>query len=299
MDVLWLVYAIVHTLWYIIDVHKRWGPWKCSEPPSHYKFAMKTVWIVGLFGIGGDMIEYLMNVDPVKKDRFLLPFFEAAPEYHLPSKNLVQDLAYALIAFYLTDFARYWGHRIGHWAFFYYTFPFSHAHHHNQIFINPFTTSMSPLCHLASWGTYLPCILFAYYGLHRAALINWFASIVPSITQHMGFDPLPWLTRWNHYYFAGAIPWIPLYHMYHHNPFVKAGNFGNTSVLFDYLHGTVTPECIYHIEHGCAPAWLAEKFEDPQKLDKLLHSMYTAGKGKNRLEMNDSFDSSIFKAHFL
>lgn len=293
------VYVSFHTLWRVLDIHGKYGPWKCSEPKTHYNFAMKSVWIVAIYAVGNEFIEYTMSVDPNKKTRFTLPSFETDEAHRFVTTSLGQDIAWAFAAFYVADFMRYWAHRIGHMAVFYYTFPFSHAHHHNQIFVNPLTTIMSPMLHLASWGTYIPCLWLGYYGLQRAAVLCWVALVMPSITQHMGFDPLPWLTRINHYYCAGALPWIPLYHMYHHNPFVKAGNFGNSSVLFDYLFDTVIPESVYHIENGHPPAWLAEKFEDPEKLGKVLQSIYTAGKGKNRFEMNDSFDMSIFKTHML
>jgi sterol desaturase/sphingolipid hydroxylase (fatty acid hydroxylase superfamily) len=110
---------------------------------------------------------------------------------------------------------------------------------------------MSPLIHLASIATWIPIVLMGITGLHHASIITFGLSTFPSMTQHLGFDPLPWLTRANHYYFYGALPWIPLYHSYHHNPFIKTGNFGNSTVLFDYLFGTVQPESIYHIENGC------------------------------------------------
>jgi hypothetical protein len=132
-------------------------------------------------------------------------------------------------------------------------FGFADAHHHNQLFITPLTTAMSPLIHFASFATFLPVVALGILGLHRSSVIAFSITMLPNLTQHLGFDPLPWLTRANHYYFYGALPWIPLYHSYHHNPFVKTGNFGNTTVLFDYIYGTLQPECIYHIENGCMP----------------------------------------------
>eukprot|EP01031_Cornospumella_fuschlensis_P034850 gene34850-42202_t len=296
--VLLAFYTSMHTLWNFLDIHKRYGPWKCSEPKSHYNFAIKSVWIVGLYAIGNEMIEYVLSIAESKKVVFTL--WELADEYKIfSSKNFGQDIAWAIGCFYFSDFLRYWAHRIGHWAFFYKTFPFSHAHHHNQLFINPLTTIMSPMLHLASWASYLPCFLLGIYGLQRAAIIAWGALVFPSVTQHLGFDPFPWLTRINHYYFCGALPWIPLYHSYHHNPFIKSGNFGNSSVLFDYLFDTVQPESIYHIEHGVPPPELQERFKDQEKLGKLLHSGFYAGKGKNRLDLNDGYDSNMFKTYLL
>jgi hypothetical protein len=135
------------------------------------------------------------------------------PEWILiRSTSLAQDCVWGILGMYLTDFLRYWGHRIGtlpgayilidpscivrvcgrrnagcphvsvaslrvyhvqrcrdwatshlcnsgHHSFFYKTFPFAHAHHHNQMYINPSTTSMSPLVHLALIMTYLPYVL--------------------------------------------------------------------------------------------------------------------------------------------
>jgi sterol desaturase/sphingolipid hydroxylase (fatty acid hydroxylase superfamily) len=40
---------------------------------------------------------------------------------------------------------------------------------------------------------------------------------------------------------------------YHHIPFVKGGNFGNTTVFRDYVYGTIIPESIEHIETGKMP----------------------------------------------
>jgi hypothetical protein len=45
-------FVIVHTLYYYIDVHKRWGPWGVSEPKSHFKFTMQTLWIPVIFTLG-------------------------------------------------------------------------------------------------------------------------------------------------------------------------------------------------------------------------------------------------------
>ena len=136
-------------------------------------------------------------------------------------------------------------------------------------------------------------------GLHRASIICWCICILPNVTQHLGCDPLPWLTRINHYYCYGALPWIPLYHSYHHNPFIKTGNFGNTTVLFDYVFNTVQVECAYHIENGRAMDKVMERFKDEEKLDKVLNSMYYAGKGKNRPDLNDQYDGTIFKMHVM
>lgn len=283
----------MHLLWWGLDIHRRFGPWKCSEPISHLKFSFESVWIVALFTLGNEVVEYLLDIDPVKKIRFTNTDYSGHGVAVEP--NLARDVVFAVLGFYSVDFLRYWAHRVGHWAFFYYTFPFVHGHHHNQLFVNPMTFVMSPMLHLASWATYFPCWWLAYNNYQNAALICWSIVAFSNVTQHLGFDPCPMVTRWNHYYFSGALPWVPIYHMYHHNPFVRAGNFGNTTVLFDYLFDTVIPECAHHIETGSPPEWLAEKFRDPEKLNRTLEGIQTAGEGKNRLDMNDRFDWSIFQ----
>jgi sterol desaturase/sphingolipid hydroxylase (fatty acid hydroxylase superfamily) len=173
-------------------------------------------------------------------------------------------------------------------------YPFVDAHHHNQIFLDPLIFKVSPLLHLASLATYTPPLLLGILGNHQASIVAWSICFFPNVTQHLGFDPFPWLTRWNHYYFWGALPWIPHYHSYHHNPFIKDGCYGNTTVLFDYVFGTHQPECIYHIENGKPMEKVMEKFKDPEKLDRILNSMYHAGKGKNRFDLNDEgYDWSL------
>ena len=176
------------------------------------------------------------------------------------------------------------------------------AHHHNQIFVNPLTTIMSPLWHFASLATYTPPFLLGILGLHRAAAISLLICAFPNWTQHLGCDPFPWLTRINHYYFYGALPWIPLYHSYHHNPFIATGNFGNTTVLFDYVYGTLQPESVYHIENGKPLEKVAKWFQDEEKLDRVLKSMYEGGGGKNHMDLNEKgfdFSKEMFSMHYL
>lgn len=226
--------------------------------------------------------------------------WELSPEKKfLFSSSKFQDFLYAFVCFYVIDALRYWAHRVGHYSFFYKTFPFSHAHHHNQIFVNPFTTAMSPILHLASYATYAPIFLLGVNGLHRASIMCWVALMIPTATQHLGFDALPFVTRWNHYYFYGALPWIPLYHMYHHNPYVKAGNFGNSSMFWDYLHGTVSPETVYHIENGHPPEKVMNRFKDMQKLEQSLTAQYSAGQGLNRLDLNRGWNMEMFSSSVL
>ena len=44
---------------------------------------------------------------------------------------------------------------------------------------------------------------------------------------------------------------------------------------------------------------VADRFKDEKQLDKVMESMFKAGRGKNRLDLNESYDSSIFKTYFL
>ena len=44
---------------------------------------------------------------------------------------------------------------------------------------------------------------------------------------------------------------------------------------------------------------VADRFKDEKQLDKVMDSMFKAGRGKNRLDLNESYDSSIFKTYFL
>lgn len=158
---------------------------------------------------------------------------------------------------------------------------------------------MSPLVHFASFATFLPVVALGMLGLHKASAIAYGITMLPNVTQHLGFDPFPWLTRANHYYFYGALPWIPLYHSYHHNPFIAAGNFGNTTVLFDYVYGTLQPECIYHIENGEMMEKMKNRFKDEKQLGKVLDSIYRGGGGKNRFDMNEKYDWSIFQTYMM
>jgi len=297
LDWLFLPVAFYSTqfIWYFVDIHKRLGPWEQSEPKSHFVFAVKTFWVLFLFKLGNIVLGSVFGMDTEKyTDRIVK--WELSPEHKfLFSNSRTQDILYALAAFYMIDFLRYWAHRIGHFSFFYKTFPFSHAHHHNQIFVNPYTTAMSPMFHLSTVGTYIPILLIGANGLHQASIMCWAMTMFPTATQHLGFDPLPFVTRWNHYYFFGALPWIPLYHMYHHNPFVKASNFGNSTMFWDYLHGTVAPETVYHIENGRAMDKVLEKFKDLKELDQKLNALYTVGQGLNKFDLNAGWNMKMFK----
>lgn len=284
--------VICHSIWYYTDIHKRFGVWKTSEPRTHFVFTLKTMWIVFLYMLGKYATEKLLWIKATTFEFMVL--FQITEEHigprlasliRCPENNPVwKDALLAVIIFYLLDLGRYLGHRIGHAeAVWYRRFPWAHAHHHNQVFMDPLLNFMSPYVHFAAIGTYVPCAFFAMFGYERASLWAWIASIFPTLTQHMGMDPLPWLTRINHYYCYGALPWISLYHSYHHLHIVKSGNFGNTTCLWDYVFGTVTPESIYHIEHGEPTPRIKKFFADQEKLErhfvKNLHN-------KNRIDLS-------------
>lgn len=100
------MYAVAHLTWYFMDVHKRLGPWGVSEPKSHLIFALKSSWIVALFGLGNDFVEKLFHINAAKVAKFA--DFELSDSYHIfSSDNLGKDIAVAMVVFYTVDFLRY------------------------------------------------------------------------------------------------------------------------------------------------------------------------------------------------
>lgn len=292
-----IAYIACHMIWYYSGIHEKYGFWKCKEPKSHMIFAIQSSWIVPLMLVGGQLSLWLFNMDFDRNGTPNIVLWEFGEQHkYFRSTSTGGDWFWAILFFYITDLTRYWAHRIGHYGFFFKTFPFSHASHHNQMFVNPLSTFMSPLCHLAQVATYFPIMLLGATGLHKSSIICYIITIFPTLTQHLGCDPFPWLTRFNHYYCYGLLPWIPLYHSYHHNPFIKTGNFGNGTAFWDYLFDTVQPESIYHIEHGHPPEKIQERCKDPVKLEKIFSSML---KGKNRLDMNNGYTSEMFSMHVI
>ena len=283
-------YIFCHMAYYLLDVHKRFGIWKTSEPKSHMVFAMKTVWIVALYKAGYYILARMLqrSEDDMVFDvpfRFTPGQLGPLCVFLAPEQpTMLQNILMSALIFYSLDFWRYWSHRIGHHEFFYRTFPLGHAHHHNQVFINPLTFSVSPLVHIAQWATVIPCAVACFFGWQEASRAAWLLTLFPTLTQHLGCDPLPWLTRINHKYCMGALPWIPLWHSYHHLHIVRSGNYGNSTVLFDYIFGTVTPEVVYHIEHG-EPTPLIKKFFANPDLDTTFQKNLDGGR-KNRLDFN-------------
>lgn len=284
----------------VFDVHRRFGFFGVSEPDAHFIFQLKNVWVVLSWLMTTYWTSVLLGVKPEpiwyyaeKLDWMRWSF----PEWMtLEHETPFQKYAVAVIVFYTIDFCRYWTHRIGHMQFFYRTFPFAHAQHHNQVFLHPWSFAYQPFFHTTLWATLVPSIIFWGFGFKQATLLGNAVSLFPNLNQHLGFDPLPWVTKLNHYYFYGALPWLPLYHQYHHLPYTKRGNYGNITMLWDYLFQTLIPDSIEHIETGKMPERILERFRDPKKLEAEF-----AGKLKNRnkLDYNSSMDPSIFSLRYI
>jgi len=161
--------------------------------------------------------------------------------------------------------------------------------------MNPILFMFSPFVHLAHWFVHIPLLMLWGFGFRDASVWAWIVALGPNWNQHLGFDPLPWLTKLNHYYFYGAIPWIPLHHQYHHCPFVKRGNFGNVTALWDYVFGTIIPESVEHIETGKVPKSVQQRFDDPD-LNQIFIEKF---KGRNQLDYNTVYDRSIFNFRYI
>ena len=109
-----VAYLVFHVVWYVLDIHKRFGIWKKSEPWSHFVFSMKTLWIVALYAMGKyaserllglRVIDFGLEVTPRLTEEHLGSFsFLLAPEN--PTK--IQTWTVAIIFFYICDFCRYW-----------------------------------------------------------------------------------------------------------------------------------------------------------------------------------------------
>jgi len=295
----WLLF---NGIYYFLDVHRRWGFFGTSESSSHLWFQIKNMWVLHLWALGVFWFDHMVGIrviaphhaDP--NDHYSFMTWQLPEWMRISAETKAEKILWALFIFYFTDFLRYWAHRIGHFQFFYRTWPFSHAHHHNQFFLNPISVGYSPFWHLANWGGVLPIMFFWGLGLRQSVIWAHILLNQPNITQHLGFDPFPWLTRINHYYLYGALPWVPLYHQYHHIPYVKRGNFGNGTPLWDYMFGTLIPESVEHIETGKMPERVLQHFRDPQKLDKEMEGKL---KTRNRLDYNTVYDSSIFSLRYL
>ena len=122
----------VHLIWYSLNIHKYFGPWKVTEPMSHLKFAMESSWIVLLFSMqarlwvhaGGVVVPTPATIynDPNIK----ITNWEFSEAYQpIKSTTWQSDLFWGILGFYVMDFCRYVAHRVGHYSFFFKTFPFA------------------------------------------------------------------------------------------------------------------------------------------------------------------------------
>lgn len=274
-------------IYYFFNIHKLFGFFKIQEPWFHFVFVFKTMWVVVLWGIGQACLQMTLGVSRTwPKIGFPYALWEISPEYQILPEltNTSQKLLAAVFIFYTTDFCRYWAHRMGHMGFLYKTFPFAHFQHHNQMFMNPSLTLVSPLIHIAAWATYIPLTFYWVQGWQIPVLWAVYPIHFVTATQHLGFDPFPWLTWMNYKYFFGALPWIPLYHQYHHTPFIRPGNYGNTTCLFDHVFGTLQTEFVEHVETGKMPSKLWAKIhDDPAKFESILEAKL---RNKNKLDLN-------------
>jgi len=241
-------YLIFSWIYHALEIHRKYGIFRAPEPQVHFRTLLLNWKVPFLWGIGITLMRTMMGM---KIGAELDVVFELPEEFVvLRSPNLWTDLLYALVGFYLIDFFDYWMHRLHHtYNIFYSKFPFGHFVHHNCVYLNPMAVQSSPLVHLTAISGFGMYTLYLSQNLLLPLLIIHTFKIFSNYTSHLGCDPLPWLTRLNHRV-GGWIPWIPVHHQYHHLPYVKDGNYGNFTCLWDYVFGTVIPESIYHIENG-------------------------------------------------
>ena len=161
-----MMYTFCHLAWYYLDIHKRFGFWKVSEPKSHLIFSFKSSWILVLFGLGEICRTIYYSTEHYGAHEYDLNgirkivFYELPDEYKfIQCKSLTEDIVWGIIAFYVVDFFRYffhlllyiwinssvlyyryWGHRVGHYAFLYKTFPFARKYKNTLSFDCVFQT---------------------------------------------------------------------------------------------------------------------------------------------------------------
>lgn len=290
--------AVFALAYYFLGVHKYLGFFQIQEPAFHLKFLFKTMWVVLLWSLGQSCLQMTLGAAitwPQEGKEYML--WELDPKYQFLPKltNTSQNLIGAFLVFFTIDFFRYWAHRLGHMGFLYKTFPFAHFQHHNQMFLNPTLSLMSPLAHIAAWATFIPFSFYWLQGWHKACIWASYLVHFSSFTQHLGFDPFPWLTWANYRLFFGILPWIPLYHQYHHTPFIRPGNYGNTSCFFDHFYNTLQPEFVEHMETGRMPAKLWAKIhDDSAKFESMLEAKL---RNKNKFDLNAE-GKSIFNFEY-
>jgi sterol desaturase/sphingolipid hydroxylase (fatty acid hydroxylase superfamily) len=272
-----LLYVIFFSLYRFFNIHQKFGIFKVQEPKIHYQTALQNWKIPFFWGIGITLITYLLGLNLLRGHPSLS--FEVPEQLiFLHSLNLLTDIIYAIIGFYLIDLTDYWAHRLNHrYQVLYDKFPVAHFVHHNCVYLNPMVVTSSPPVHLAAISGMLMYLLYLSQGLYVSVALLHVVKILSNYLSHLGCDPLPWLTRLNHRV-GGWIPWIPLHHQYHHLPFVQVGNYGNVTCLWDYVFGTLIPECTYHIETGKPTAQVVAKIKDIQEISEFL-------KGKTSLSL--------------
>lgn len=276
-----LMYLVLVIAFHALKVHKRFGFFKVAEPASHFKTALLNWKVPFLWGVGVTLACYALGVDAESMQIGQTPRlrFELPAEYvFLHSPNLWTHVLWAILGFYLIDLTDWTAHWINHqYPSLYERFPFGHFVHHNMVYVNPFTIFSSPLIHFAQLTGLSMYVLLLSQGLWESVLMIHGVKLLSNATSHLGFDPLPWLTRLNHRV-GGWIPWIPLHHQYHHIPGLY-GNYGNITGLWDYVFGTVTPQCIPHIETGKPLPEIASLMANEQgQIDDFM-------KGKTRLSI--------------
>lgn len=277
-----ILYLVFFFLYHRFNLHEKLGFFKTSEPESHYKTSLQNWKFPFLWGVGITISSYLigLNLHTFPSGQRPHWFFELPEQFiFLHSPNFKTDVLFAIVGFYLIDLTDYWAHRFNHVKFFYKKFPFSHFVHHNCVYLNPLVVVSSPFVHFAALTGMLMYALLLSQGLVKSVAMIHVVKSFSNFFSHLGFDPLPWLSRINHRV-GGWIPWIPLHHQYHHLPFVKPGNYGNVTCLWDYVFRTVVPESVHHIETGQPLPQIAAKMEQgEQEMRRFL-------KGKNRLSLS-------------
>jgi sterol desaturase/sphingolipid hydroxylase (fatty acid hydroxylase superfamily) len=260
-----IVYVVFCAIFFKMDVHRRWGIFRTAQPRVHFTTALKTWWVPFLWGVGITVSLRLYGFNPDNlRPNVLIREFTAIREGHSPlavmklpdeyvfihSPSIYTDILIAIIGFYLVDLADWSAHRVNHYYdVLFKKFPVGHFVHHNHVFVNPLVVFHSPLVHLAQLSGFTVYLLMLSQGLIIPLMFLHGIKIFSNFASHLGCDPFPWLTRLNHRV-GGWIPWIPLHHQYHHLPFTAESNYGNVTCLWDYVFGTVSPECVYHIKNG-------------------------------------------------
>jgi len=279
VGVRWTVTFLVFLfVWHYLDVHRRFGLFHVSEPKVHFYSAIKNWKVYFLWGIGLRWIcaVFGLNLYEMSLEHFAPTIdFAVDPKYVvLTSPNTATDIAIAVFFFYLIDFADWFAHWFNHrYEFLYWRFPFAHITHHNMIFLNPMAVASSPFFHFAQVSGCFIYVFLLSQGLVKPMLYIHAAKMFSNFISHLGCDPLPWLTILNHKV-GGWIPWIPLHHQYHHLPFVKRGNYGNITVVWDYVFGTLIPECTYHIENGKPTEKVQAKISEERVIARSVRVLY-------------------------